>query len=153
MDTKIEAAKICNLAGSNMVIANGLHLNPIDQIDKKNNCTWFVSKVTKLDARKKWIISSISPKGKLIIDDGAKKALKNGKSLLAAGIKKVLGNFKKGDHVKVLDNKGKEFARGLSSFSSNEISKILGCHSNEIRNILGYVSKSEVIHKDDMVKI
>ena len=107
----------------------------------------------KLDARKKWIISSISPKGKLIIDDGAKKALKNGKSLLAAGIKKVLGNFKKGEHVKVLDNKGKEFARGLSSFSSNEISKILGCHSNEIRNILGYVSKSEVIHKDDMVKI
>jgi len=153
MDTKIEAAKICNLAGSNMVIANGLHLNPIDRIDKKNNCTWFVSKVTKLDARKKWIISSISPKGKLIIDDGAKKALKNGKSLLAAGIKKVLGNFKKGDHVKVLDNKGKEFARGLSSFSSDEISKILGCHSNEIRKILGYISKSEVVHKDDMVKI
>ena len=153
MDTKIEAAKICNLAGSNMVIANGLYLNPIDRIDKKNNCTWFVSKVTKLDARKKWIISSISPKGKLIIDDGAKKALKNGKSLLAAGIKKVLGNFKKGDHVKVLDNKGKEFARGLSSFSSDEINKILGCHSNEIKKILGYISKSEVVHKDDMVKI
>ena len=71
---------------------------------------------------------------------------------MAAGIKKVNGNFKKGDHIKILDNKRKEFARGLSSFSSNEINKILGCHSNEINKILGYISKSEVVHKDDMVK-
>ena len=153
MDTKIEAAKICNLAGCNMIIANGLYLNPIDRIEKKNNCTWFISSIPKLDARKKWIISSVSPKGELIIDDGAKKALSNGKSLLAAGIKKVSGNFKKGDHIKILDNKRKEFARGLSSFSSNEINKILGCHSNEIKKILGYISKSEVVHKDDMVKV
>ena len=153
MNTKIEAAKICNLAGCNMVIANGLNLNPISQIEKKNNCTWFLSKVSKLQARKKWIISSVSPKGTLLIDDGAKKALINGKSLLAAGIKKVSGVFKKGDHIKILDNKQKEFARGLSSFSSDEINKIIGCHSNEIQNILGYVSKSEVVHKDDMVKI
>ena len=153
MDTKIEAAKISNLAGCNMIIANGLYLNPIDQIEKKNNCTWFISSIPKLDARKKWIISSVSPKGELVIDDGAKKALTNGKSLLAAGIKKVSGNFKKGDHIKILDNKRKEFARGLSSFSSNEVSKILGCHSNEIKKILGYVSKSEIVHKDDMVKI
>ncbi len=153
MNTKIEAAKICNLAGCNMVIANGLNLNPITQIEKKNECTWFLSKITKLHARKKWIISSISPKGELVIDEGAKKALLNGKSLLAAGIKKVSGIFKKGDHIKILDNKRKEFARGLSSFSSEEINKIIGCHSNEIPNILGYISKSEVVHKDDMVKI
>ncbi len=153
MDTKIEAAKICNLSGCNMVIANGTHNSPITQIIKNNNCTWFISKISKLHARKKWIISSVSPKGELIIDDGAKKALINGKSLLAAGIKKVVGNFEKGDHIKILDNKRKEFARGLSSFSSNEINKILGCHSNEIRKILGYISKSEVVHKDDMVRI
>ena len=153
MNTKIEAAKICTLSGCNMIIANGLHLNPISRIDKKNICTWFISKVSKLHARKKWIISSVSPKGELIIDDGAKKALINGKSLLAAGIKKVTGKFKKGDHIKILDNKKKEFARGLCSFSSEEINKILGCHSNEIQKILGYISKSEVVHKDDMVKI
>ena len=153
MNTKIEAAKICNVSGCNMVIANGLYLNPISQIDEKNNCTWFLSKVSKLHARKKWIISSISPKGELVIDEGAKKALKNGKSLLAAGIKKVLGKFKKGDHIKVLDNRNKECARGLSSFSSEEIQKIIGYHSNEIKKILGYVSKSEIIHKDDMVEI
>ena len=152
MITKIEAAKICNLAGCNMIIANGLYLNPINQIEKKNNCTLFISKVSKLHARKKWIISSISPKGELIIDDGAKKALINGKSLLAAGIKKVSGKFNKGDHIKIIDIKNNEFARGLSSFSSEEIVKIIGCHSNEIEKILGYVSKSEVVHKDDMVK-
>jgi len=153
MNTKIDAAKICNLAGCNMVIANGLYLNPISLIEKNNNCTWFISKISKLHARKKWIISSISPKGEVIIDDGAKKALTNGKSLLAAGIKKVLGKFNKGDHVKILDNKRKEVARGLSSFSSEEINKIMGYHSNEIQKIIGYVSKSEVVHKDDMVEI
>ena len=89
----------------------------------------------------------------MIIDEGAKKALISGKSLLAAGIKRVSGKFKKGDHIKILDNKRKEFARGLSSFSSEEITKILGCHSNEIQKILGYITKSEVVHKDDMVKI
>ena len=153
MITKIEAAKICNLSGCNMIIANGLHLNPIDKIIKKNNCTLFISKISKLHARKKWIISSVFPKGEIIIDDGAKKALVNGKSLLAAGIKKVSGKFSKGDHIKILDIKRKEFARGLSSFSSEEVHKIIGCHSNEIQKILGYVSKSEVVHKDDMVEI
>ena len=153
MNTKIEAAKICNLSGCNMIIANGLYLNPINEIERNDNCTWFISKTSKLHARKKWIISSVSPKGELIIDDGAKKALLNGKSLLAAGIKKVSGKFNKGDHIKILDNKKKEFARGLSSFSSREIDKIMGCHSNEIQKILGYVSKSEVVHKDDMVEI
>ncbi len=153
MNTKIEAAKICNLAGCKMVIANGLFINPISKIEMRDNCTWFLSKISKLHARKKWIISSISPKGELVIDEGAKKALLNGKSLLAAGIKKVIGKFYKGDHIKILDNKRKEFARGLSSFSSAEINKIMGYHSNEIKKILGYVSKSEVVHKDDMVKI
>ena len=153
MNTKIEAAKICQLSGCNMIMANGLYLNPINRIITQNKCTLFVSKVSKLDARKKWIISSVSPKGELIIDDGAKKALKNGKSLLAAGIKKVSGKFNKGDHIKILDKTNKEFARGLSSFSSNEIEKILGCHSKEIEKILGYTSKSEVVHKDDMVEI
>tara|TARA_Y100000996_G_scaffold198689_1_gene155817 strand:- start:2209 stop:3315 length:1107 start_codon:yes stop_codon:yes gene_type:complete len=153
MNTKIEAAKICQLSGCNMIIANGLYSNPIDKINKNQNCTLFLSKTSKLDARKKWIISSVSPKGELIIDDGAKKALSNGKSLLAAGIKNVIGNFKKGDHIKILDKSKNECARGLSSFSSDEIHKILGHHSKEISKILGYISKSEVVHKDDMVEV
>ena len=153
MVTKIEAARICQNSGCNMVIANGLMNRPILNIDKTNKGTWFLPKVSKLHARKKWIISSISPKGDLIIDDGAVQALKKGKSLLATGIKKVNGQFIKGDHIRILDKNNKEYARGLSSFSSVEIKKIQGQHSNKIKDLLGYVSKSEVIHKDDMVEV
>ena len=153
MKTKIDAAKICQLSGCIMAIANGLPNRPIKQIKKNNNCTWFLPKISKLDARKKWIVGSISPKGQLLIDHGAKIALKKGKSLLAAGIKKVLGKFNKGDHVKIVDKNYKECARGLSSFSSNEINKIKGYHSSNIHKLLGYVTKSEVVHKDDMVEI
>ena len=153
MKTKIDAAKVCQVSGCYMAIANGLIKRPIKNILERNSGTWFLPKVSKLDARKKWIISSISPKGEIIIDDGALNALKNGKSLLAAGIRKVSGKFVKGDHVRILDKNNKEFARGLSSFTSDEISKIKGEHSNKISNLLGYVTKSEVIHKDDMVKI
>ena len=153
MKTKIDAAKVCQLSGCIMVIANGLSLRPIRKILEKNNCTWFLTKVSKLDARKKWIISSISPKGEIIVDDGAIGALKRGKSLLAAGIKKVNGKFNKGDHIKILDVNMIECARGLSSFTSDEISKIKGQHSDKIEELLGYVAKSEVVHKDDMVEV
>ena len=153
MKTKIDAAKICQLSGCSMAIANGTYLRPIKKILENNECTWFLPKISKLDARKKWIISSISPKGELIIDDGAINALKKGNSLLAAGIKKVNGKFNKGDHIKILDKNMKEYARGLSSFTSDEISKIQGQHSNKINELLGYVSKSEVIHKDDMAEV
>ena len=153
MKTKIDAAKICQHSGCVMAIANGLTLNPIKKIIKKNSCTWFLPKISKLDARKKWIISSVSPKGELVIDDGAIKALTKGKSLLAAGIKKINGKFNKGDHIKILDKNMNEYARGLSSFSSDEISKIRGQHSNKINDLLGYITKSEVVHKDDMVEI
>ncbi len=153
MKTKIDAAKVCQLSGCVMAIANGLAMRPISKIADKNICTWFLPKISKLHARKKWIISSISPKGELIIDDGAIKALKKGKSLLAAGIKKINGNFLKGDHIKILDKNMKEYARGLSSFTSDEISKIKGQHSNKISELLGYISKSEVVHKDDMVEV
>jgi len=153
MKTKIDAAKVCQLSGCLMAIANGLMDRPIQQIIKKNNCTWFLPKISKLDARKKWIIGSISPKGQLIIDDGARNALKKGKSLLAAGIKEVVGKFNKGDHIKIIDKNNKEFARGLSSFSSDEINKIKGKHSSNIQDLLGYIAKSEVVHKDDMVEL
>ena len=153
MKTKIEAAKICQLSGCMMVIANGLLERPIKKIIEKNKCTWFLPKISKLDARKKWIIGSVSPKGELVIDDGAINALKKGKSLLAAGIKKVNGTFSKGDHIKILDKNLKEYARGLSSFSSEETIKIQGQHSNKISELLGYISKSEVVHKDDMVEV
>jgi len=151
MKTKIDAAKICQLAGCYMVIANGNYINPIRKIIKNQKCTWFIPKISKLDARKQWIIGSISPKGNVIVDVGAIKAINNGKSLLPAGVKKVNGKFEKGDHILVFDQNNTEKARGLASFSSIEVDKIKGSHSKEIKNILGYSSREEIIHKDDLV--
>ena len=153
MKTKLEAAKICMNAGCYMAIANGKHINPLSKLLKENICTWFLPKVSTLDARKKWIISSIGSNGKIYIDNGALRALRNGKSLLSAGITKVEGAFSKGDNILIVDNDGKESARGLTSFSSEEINKIKGLKSDQIEKILGYSSKSEIVHRDDMVKL
>ena len=153
MSTKLEAAKICMNSGCYMAIANGKHLNPLEKLIKENHCTWFIPKVSSLDERKKWIVSSIGSNGKIYIDLGASKALENGKSLLPAGITKVEGDFLKGDNVLIVDNNEKTLARGLTSFSSKEIDKIKGLKSDQIENILGYSSKSEIIHRDDMVKL
>ena len=153
MKTKIEAAKICQLAGCYMAIANGNYINPIKKIISEKKCTWFLPRISKLDARKQWIIGSVSPKGEVIIDYGAVKAIGNGKSLLPAGVKKVNGAFEKGDHIIVKDQNNVECGRGISSFSSFEIQKIKGLHSSKIKNILGYFSREEIVHKDDLVKI
>ena len=153
MKTKIEAAKICQLAGCYMAIANGNYINPIKKIIENKKCTWFLPKISKLDARKQWIIGSIAPKGEIIIDQGAVKAINNGKSLLPAGVRKINGIFEKGDHILIKDESNKERGRGISSFSSLEIEKIKGSHSSEIKNILGYSSREEIVHKDDLVKI
>tara|TARA_B100001093_G_scaffold512417_1_gene582228 strand:- start:597 stop:1688 length:1092 start_codon:yes stop_codon:yes gene_type:complete len=149
--TKLDAAKICMNSGCHMFIANGKKNNPIFNMIRNEKFTHFFPKISSLDAKKKWIIGSLSSNGTIEIDDGASKALRNGKSLLAAGIIKIGGVFNKGENVLILDQNNNQLARGLSSFSSNEINKIKGKQSKEIEKILGYLSKTEIIHKDDMV--
>ena len=136
-----------------MFLANGKKDSPIKNMLKNKIYTHFTPKISSLDAKKKWIIGSLNSSGIIFVDLGASRALNNGKSLLPAGIVKVEGNFKKGENILIIDSDGKDIARGLSSFSSNEINKIKGLQSNQIENILGYSSKSEIIHKDDMVKL
>mgnify|MGYP003956536349 FL=1 len=153
MTTKLDAANICSNSGCHMFIANGIHLNPITRMIKSKVYTCFKPKISTLDARKKWIISSLSSDAKIYIDKGAAKALANGKSLLPAGIIKVIGKFHKGENILIVDENENKLARGLSSFSSEEINKIKGLQSGQIGKILGYSSKSEIIHKDDMVKL
>ena len=149
--TKLDAAKICMNSGCHMFIANGKKDNPIAYMIKNEKFTHFFPKVSSLDAKKKWIIGSLNSNGTIKIDDGAVNALRNGKSLLAAGITRIDGFFKKGENVLILDQNNIQLARGLSSFSSEEINKIKGKQSKEIEKILGYFSKTEIIHKDDMV--
>ena len=153
MITKLEAANICMNSGCHMFIANGNKKNPIKHMITEKKFTKFVPKISTLAARKKWIVSSLSSSGSIIIDKGAAYALKIGKSLLAAGIKAIKGKFNKGENVLIIDEANNKLARGLASFSSKEIDKIKGRQSNEIEKILGYPSKTEVIHKDDMVKL
>ncbi len=153
ISTKLDAAKICMNSGCHMFLANGNKDNPLKRMLKNKIFTHFIPKISSLDARKKWIISSLNSSGIIYIDEGAAKALLNGKSLLAAGIVKVKGNFEKGENILIVDQNENQLARGLSSFNSTEIQKIKGKHSKEIDKILGYFSKSEIIHKDDMVKL
>ena len=149
--TKLDAAKICMNSGCHMFIANGKKDNPISNMIKNEKFTHFFPKVSSLDAKKKWIVGSLNSNGMIKIDDGASKALRNGKSLLAAGVTRIDGFFNKGENVLILDQYNNQLARGLSSFSSDEINKIKGKQSKEIEKILGYLSKTEIIHKDDMV--
>ena len=149
--TKLDAAKICMNSGCHMFIANGEKNSPISSMIKSEKFTHFFPKISSLDAKKKWIIGSLNSSGTIKIDGGASKALLNGKSLLAAGVTEVNGSFNKGENVIIVDQNNNQLARGLSSFSSEEINKIKGKHSKEIEKILGYLSKTEIIHKDDMV--
>ena len=153
MFTKLEAANICMNSGCYMFIGNGNRKNPIEYMIKKKIFTKFVPKISAMAARKKWIVSSLSSLGTIFIDKGAANALKNGKSLLAAGIKTISGKFDKGENILIADEDNNKLARGLASFSSGEIEKIKGRQSDEIEKILGYSSKTEVVHKDDMVKL
>ena len=134
-----------------MFLANGKKNNPLKNMIKNKIYTHFTPKISSLDAKKKWIIGSLNSSGIIYIDQGASSALNNGKSLLAAGIIKITGSFDKGENVLIVDHNENHLARGLASFNSKEINKIKGKQSKEIEKILGYLSKSEIIHKDDMV--
>ena len=153
ISTKLDAAQICMNSGCHMLLANGNKDYPIKNIVKNKIYTHFIPKISSLDAKKKWIIGSLRASGKVFIDQGAARALYNGKSLLAAGVTKINGSFNKGENILIVDHNEKHLARGLASFNSSEINKIKGKQSKEIEKILGYLSKSEIIHKDDMVML
>ena len=153
ISTKLDAAKICMNSGCHMFLASGKKNNPIKNMLKNKIYTHFIPKISTLDAKKKWIIGSLNSSGIIFVDKGASHALNNGKSLLAAGVTKIIGSFDKGENVLIVDQSEKQLARGLASFNSYEIGKIKGKQSKDFEKILGYLSKSEVIHKDDMVML
>lgn len=151
MVTKIAAAKIAVASGCHMVITKGTPLHPIKTLQEGRKCTWFLSKENPISARKHWIAGSIAPAGKVVVDEGAERALLQGKSLLPAGVKEVVGNFNRGDAVIVVTLQGKEIGRGLIAYTSEEARRIIGRKSGEIEEILGYSGRNELIHRDDLV--
>lgn len=151
MITKIEAAKIANLSGINMIIADGKINNPLKNYEKEKRGTIFFASKSKLNSKKSWIANTTAIKGKIIIDEGASNALKKGKSLLAVGIRNILGTFKKGDTISIHNSNDDEIGKGLTTYSSNDILRIKGYKKESIKNILGPTGKEEVINCDDII--
>ena len=151
MITKVEAAKISSLSGCALIICNGEGKNPILELSKGVKYTLFKPNETPLTARKKWIAAGLKILGKLIIDNGASKALMNGSSLLPAGVLEGEGNFEKGDLIEIYTSDRKKIASGLSSYNSQEIKIIAGNKTRDIESLLGYVGRDELIHRDDLV--
>ncbi|MDI7775620.1 glutamate 5-kinase [Asticcacaulis sp. EMRT-3] len=150
MATKIAAAKIAGSAGCATLIAFGDIAHPLTRMGKH---TLFLPQASLSAAYKAWIAGTVEPAGKLRLDDGAVKALRNGKSLLPSGIVEVTGTFEKGDSVSIITPAGTEIARGIVTYSSEAILSIRGHGSQEIEGILGYTSGDEVIHRDDMALV
>ena len=151
MLTKIEAGKIATTAGTHMVIASGRVRHPLQTIATGAPCTWFLTPANPVTARKKWIAGSLEPRGALIIDAGAVKALRSGKSLLPAGVIKIEGGFGRGDAVIVRGPDGHEVGRGLVAYDTEDAEKIKGRSSADVLLILGYTGRTEMIHRDDLV--
>jgi len=107
-----------------------------------------------LRTRERWLAFSSPPAGDLVVDDGAREMLlKRGKSLLPVGVLEVRGEFSSGDVVRVLDQRGRELARGLTNYSAEEAQRICGRHSDEIEAILGYPGDPEVIHRNNLTLV
>jgi glutamate 5-kinase len=151
MRTKIEAAKIATSSGTHMLIASGKIEHPLKTIADGGRCTWFLTPANPVTARKRWIAGSLEPKGTLVIDAGAVKALRAGKSLLPAGVVRIEGQFARGDAVVVRGPDGHEIGRGLVAYDADNAEKIKGYSSSEAATILGVPGRAEMIHRDDLV--
>jgi glutamate 5-kinase len=151
MATKIMAAKIATSAGCHMCIAAGHHKHPVRRIEDGSRCTWFVPSASPVTARKQWIAGTLRPAGAIAIDQGALRALLDGKSLLPAGVIRSLGRFDRGDTVSVLAPDGTEIARGIIAYSDGDAARIMGRKSSEIEGLLGFRGRDEMIHRDDLV--
>ena len=154
MESKIEAAKLAGESGIPLFIASGNVPNVITRIlNGEHVGTLFPSHVSRMEARRRWMMTGfIENKGRLIIDEGAVKAVsKNGMSLLPVGVTGVAGHFERGDIIGIVDVNGHTFGFGVSSYSSEEIRKIKGEGSHKIMSLLGHSYGSEVVHRNNMV--
>jgi glutamate 5-kinase len=153
MITKIEAAKLATASGVTVIIADGREPDIILRLAAgETSGTRFQPTTSKLESRKRWMLSGLSTKGKLVVDSGAALALrKQNRSLLAAGITQVEGEFQRGDIVNIYDPQGSQLGCGIANYSSADIAVIKGSHSKKITALLGYGYGSEVVHRNNLV--
>jgi len=154
MATKLRVAALLTRAGVPVVIANGRRQRVLPALLAGEPLgTLFLPAPRRMASRKRWIGFTARPKGRLVVDEGARKALvERGRSLLASGLKGVRGSFQKGDVVALaVGDDAPPFAQGLVQYSSDELLKIRGCHTREIAARLGYKDYDEVVHRDNLV--
>ena len=153
MITKIEAARLATSSGVTVVIADGREPDIILRLANGEALgTRFLPTTSKLESRQRWMLSGLATKGKLVVDSGAAIALRKQKrSLLAAGIKGVDGEFQRGDIVNIYDPEGSRVGCGITNYSSADIEIIKGAHSEKIVTLLGYDYGSEIVHRNNLV--
>lgn len=152
MMTKIQAAQIAMSAGVTMAIANGAQDGVITAVlNGENVGTVFPARDSHLRVRKSWLAFGKSLAGEIIVDDGCARAMKNGSSILAAGITAVEGEFAAKSTVRVLTSSQQEIARGIVNYDSSTITQLIGRQSADFAAIVGENAPEEVIHRDNMV--
>ncbi|HEX8055823.1 MAG TPA: glutamate 5-kinase [Novosphingobium sp.] len=150
MTSKLQAAEIAELAGIALAIANGTHDAPIARATNEGIGTLFLPR-RKAGARKAWLGGRLRLRGALTVDAGAAGALAKGSSLLAKGITEVEGLFQRGDAIAIRDGEGRTLAHGLSEYDAVECARLIGTHSSEQAEILGYAPRSAVVHRDQLI--
>ena len=149
MATKLAAARIASAAGCATVITLGGRPAPLQAVEDGERATLIEPSTTPAAAYKAWIAGSLAPAGALVVDAGAAEAVRRGKSLLAAGVRRTEGRFDKGDAVVIRDEAGHEIARGLVRYEAEDAEKICGLKSEAIEAALGYTS-GPLVHADDL---
>ncbi len=155
MSSKLEAARIVTTAGENAIIASGHQPGTLTRIMAGELVgTLLIAEGKTVSPRKRWIGFSARPRGKLLLDAGAARAIgRDGRSLLAIGIQAIEGEFQKGDVVTLCDPQGKEVARGLTNYHADEILRIKGLRSTRIAEVLGHCPYEEVVHRNNMTLV
>jgi glutamate 5-kinase len=151
MRTKLAAARIATGGGVAMAIALGHAAHPLRALAQGARCTWFLAAPEGRSARQSWILGTLHPQGRLVVDPGAARALRAGASLLPAGVRAVEGDFERGDAVEIRAPDGTPLARGLSAYGAADAARIAGHRSAAIEAILGWRGRDEMVHRDDLV--
>ena len=151
MKTKLQAAKVVTHSGVSVIIVNGKSPQVINRLFSGEKMGTVFYPVEQLSQKRRWIAYATNITGQLIVNEGAKKAIKEkNKSLLAIGVMNINGCFDRGDVISILDEDNNEFARGIANYSSDDCRKIIGEHSDNIYQILGYKNYDAIITKDNI---
>ncbi len=153
MSSKVLAARKASAAGIPTVVASGVRPAVLEAVVRGEAVgTFFVPSTSRMQSRKRWLAFASQPRGEIVVDPGAKRALvAGGKSLLPSGVRLTRRLFRAGDVVSLLDGGGQEFGRGLVNYGRDDVERIKGLRSHQIAEVLGQKSYDEVIHRDNLV--